>query len=127
MPHQRSGRKKPVKPEAKSKTEKSGVTIDIKGVTPDTRIGELTVDQFIKLVVQLVPQLPGRAAWQVRLGATGRVLDEIRKSISERANVQRGAVGEAVRDMQLAMLKKMPDLMKQVVSEEPKAAGRKPK
>jgi len=46
----------------KSKSAQLEVTMDIKGVKPETRIGKLTVHQFVQLMFQLTPQLPMRLA-----------------------------------------------------------------
>ncbi len=105
--------------EAKRKSKQPEITINIKGVKSRTRIGDLTVDQFIKLLFQVFPQLLS-GMWQDRVASTERILGEIRKSILNSRAVHHGTMSNAVRDMQLEVLHQMPELMKRVASASPR-------
>lgn len=104
-----------MKKNAKRKSTGPELVVDIKGVKPDTRIGDLTVDQFVKLAFQLSPQL-ANIRWRDRLADTERVVNEMRSSFSSAADRERGAIAKGVREAQLAILDEMPQLIKRAAA-----------
>jgi len=91
------------------------VSLDIDGVNWNTRIGELTVSQFVEFVFQVIPQLPTTRSQQKNAATIDKVLSEIRKTITRRTE-QSGGIQKAVKNAQLAILDRMPEIMKHAAS-----------
>jgi hypothetical protein len=104
-------------PNGKNKSDVSRIIINVAGVSRNTRVGELSVSQFIEVVSQLTPQLVA-ALRKDRVANMDKALSEIRKNISNSVDTNEG-IAKAVRDAQLAILGDIPEIMKRVFHEKP--------
>lgn len=96
----------------KKDAPRSHVSIDIEGVSLSSRIGELTVTQFIELILQIAPHVQKLRSNPDRAALLERVLGEMRKQISLRGKARKDGISGAVQDAQLAILNRMPEMMK---------------
>jgi len=95
----------------KRKQAKQGIVIDIDGVSPQTRIGDLTVAQFVSLLVQVSgqtrPVSPPPDAEAFR-----KALKEVEKAISAEGEPSEPPV-KVVREFQKLILERMPGLIEE--------------
>jgi hypothetical protein len=87
--------------------------VEIPGIRPESRISDLTVEQFVQLLVQVSGQLRAHA----RARATDPdVIETIANTIQDKLKgkplKRQDAVGNRVLKTQLAILEKMPAAMK---------------
>jgi hypothetical protein len=92
-----------------TKRQAPGIRIDIPNVSPKMKLSDLTVDQFVKLLVQVNEELRASSR-KLNRETIGPVMRVIRKHLSESAGTS--GVNNAVRQTQLAILEKMPDFLK---------------
>lgn len=99
------------------------IMINIPGVDASTRVGDLTVSQFISLLVQISPQVPrSQARYDER--EVRRLFDEIGHAIIAETK-RKGAIGEAVVATQRTILRDMPAAVRRVMAAQQQAERRR--
>jgi hypothetical protein len=98
------------------------VVVDVRGVTGSTRVGELTVNQFVNLLFQLDAQLPTRRA-SADPRIIERVLAAIRLSMAHPPR-RDTAVSRAVRKTQRAVLADVSTQLRAATRGDSKRRGR---
>ena len=83
-----------------------GIEIDVAGVSPTTRVGDLTVSQLVELVAQTVAQV--QVAQRLDPAAITTVLAQLRAGIPKSSGSR---VEAQVHDMQRELLDRMPGLL----------------
>jgi hypothetical protein len=83
------------------------IRIEIAGVKRDTRIGDLTVTQFIQLAVQISDQLSRRS--QSDAAKMSAVLSQIEAKLTRGRDLR--SVSDGIRAAQLAVLRQIPHMM----------------
>jgi hypothetical protein len=99
----------PPKPEPPASPPAPGIPINVPNVSPNTKLADLTVEQFIQVLLQIgtFRVTPDQKAIQT-------IIDQIRTALSTPGTT--GAVNDLIQKNQAAILDKMPDLIKQALN-----------
>jgi hypothetical protein len=89
----------------------NGLVIDIAGVSSTTLLSQLTVGQFATLLVQIDQQLLLLA--RANSASFSQVLQQIRTMKNKGAIGDSEAINDAVKQIRLAVLHKIPDMVRQ--------------
>lgn len=95
-----------------------GIEVDVPGVLPETKLSELTVRQFVEVLIQVSQQLM-MARIRGNPDVTGPAMDEIRSILSQRSGERRSHISEIVRETQSAILDRMPELLREANARTP--------
>ena len=110
-------------PKSKKAGSKTGIVVDIAGVTPSTQLGELTVAQFVSLLAQVMPQIRGGSATEFRAELAEQVLGRIREVMTKSGDKSPLKISQEVTKAQLAVIDQMPRMMKSVARDLKKTGG----
>jgi hypothetical protein len=91
----------------KSSRTANEIVIDIPGVKPASRMADLNVEQFVALMQTVLIQTAKRKSDPEQVAA------QIRELVKASSANQKSAMSESVRNAQLAILNKLPDLMRE--------------
>ena len=90
-----------------------GIQVEVPGVESTTVLTQLTVEQFVLLLGQVLPQIEQRRR-RVDAVELKDVISRVRKTIE--SGSQTTAIRQGVRDAQLAILDKLPEVIREIES-----------
>jgi hypothetical protein len=109
---------------AKGAAQGQQVSVNIPGVSATTRLGDLTVRQFVDLVLQLDAQLPQRRPFTDAKGIDA-LLGQITKALDPTERAQGRDIDHVVQAAQGAILERMPDAMRRAIAAQGAVAARR--
>lgn len=104
------------RPSKRRQSDAPSIEIDVDGVSPKMRVGELTVMQLVEIVAQTVGQV--QLAQRLNPAGIAKVLEQLRAGIPKSSSTQAEA---RVHQMQRELLERMPRLLGGLVERMPRA------
>lgn len=101
------------KQRAKIRLRPDEVVIDVAGVSPNTRIGDLTAKQFVQLLIQLSVQNRARAATPEVVEA---IVSQVGREFQAALRGRKDSASKKIFETQLAVLERIPTAMNAVYS-----------
>jgi hypothetical protein len=95
--------------------KKPGVVIDVPGISADTLVGDLTVEQLV-LVIHGVVSQTSTAPRALSPAQLELVAEQIRAMLAPVTGKQPSAIHQGIADMQSAILAQIPDIARETAA-----------